>query len=94
MLVSRILSFFEFTKENETMRFEMVHSKSVTEIGYDPKSRTLGIIYNNGLVFAASNVPKPHFERLRNSEFDQEFPRIVLANYKLERIGRRAPMFS
>ena len=76
------------------MNFESVRSEFVTEIGYDPNSRTLGVVYNNGLIFEASDVPKRDFERLRNSEFDQEYPVIVLANFKLERIGRCAPMFS
>ena len=94
MLARLFLAFFKANKDNANIHFERVHSKSVTEIGYDANSLTLSIIYYNGLVFVASNVSKPEYERLRNSEFDMEFPRIVLANYELERIGRRAPMFS
>ena len=94
LLVRLFSRLFEVTKENASMHYERVHSKSVTEIGYDSNSRTLGIIYNNGLVFSACNFPKPDFDRLRNSEFDQEFPRIVLANFELQRTGRRAPMFN
>lgn len=94
MLASLFSKFFEFPNDNDSMYFEGVHSKSVAEIGYDPMSRTLGVVYNNGLVFTACDFPKPDYERLRNSEFDREFPKIVLANYELERTGRRAYMFA
>ena len=94
MLASLFSKLFEYPNDNNSMYFEGVRSKSVAEIGYDPTSRTLGVVYNNGLIFTACDFPKPDYERLRNSEFDQEFPKIVLANFELERSGRRACMFT
>ncbi|MEP1629366.1 MAG: KTSC domain-containing protein [Litoreibacter sp.] len=94
MLASLFSKLFELFNDDDSMYFEGVRSNSVAEIGYDPKSRTLGVVYHNGLVFTACDFPKPDYERLRNSEFDREFPRIVLANFELERTGRRAPLLT
>jgi len=93
LLVRLFTELFEFSADNASMQFEKVKSKSVSEIGYDPSSQTLGVVYTNGLIFAASDVPKFEFVRLRNSEFDRDFPTIVLAKFKLKRTGRRAPMY-
>ena len=82
-----------FTGDNVRMHFERVYSLSIAEIGYEPHSKTLGVVYINGLVYIASDFPKSEFEKLRNSEFDREFPKVVLANFQLERKDRRAPLF-
>ena len=78
--------------EDVQMSFERVHSNSVTEIGYDKGSRTLGVVYNNGLVYTVSDFPKSKFEKLRKAEFDREYSKVVLANFVLVRRDRWAPL--
>lgn len=77
---------------NVQMNFERVWSKSISEIGYDVSSRTLGVVYNNGLVYTVSDFPRSKFEKLRKADFDREFSKVELANFVLIRRGRWAPL--
>lgn len=85
-------AFQRLNSENLQMNFERVWSKSITEIGYDADSKTLGVVYNNGLVYTVSNFPRSKFEHLRTAEFDREFSKVVLANFVLIRRDRWAPL--
>lgn len=78
--------------EDVPLKFERVTSESITEIGYDTATNTLGVVYNNGFVYTATGFPKSEFNKLRCSDFDRAFPKIVLAKFHLKRKARLAPL--
>jgi hypothetical protein len=41
-----------------------VASSNIAEIGYDPESQTLEILFHGGRLYRYYNVPQFHFERL------------------------------
>ncbi|MDA9865219.1 KTSC domain-containing protein [bacterium] len=76
-----------------TMTLVKVRSKSLSCIGYDAKSRTLGVEYFNGQIYQVTEFPKAEYEKLTNADdFDHEFARTVLAVFELTKVGRVAPM--
>jgi hypothetical protein len=93
MLGTRFFAAIQkLTSDDIDVRFESVHSKSITEIGYDAEKQAFFVIYNNGLVYSASEFPQEDYQKLLSEDFDHAYSRIVLANFPLEKVASRAPL--
>lgn len=49
------------------MEMTSVSSSNIAEVGYDDDTSTLGILFNSGLLYYYSDVPKTVYEELLNA---------------------------
>jgi hypothetical protein len=49
------------------MRYEAVASSALAAVGYEPRSRTLGVVFHNGGVYQYAGVPGAVYDELMNA---------------------------
>lgn len=69
------------------MKLKPVDSEMLEAVGFDPKTRTLEVIFNSGERYKYFAVPEDEYERLMNAEsIGQYMHRHVIGHYEYERV--------
>ncbi len=69
------------------MKRIFVRSSSINGVGYDPKTRTLEVKFNNGGVYHYFNVPSAIYRALLNAESKGRFVNFkIKGNYPYQQI--------
>lgn len=67
---------------------DTVISSNVASVGYDEKSETLEIEFNNGTIYQYYNVPKPIYDEMMLSTSKGMFlNRQIKSNFPYSRVG-------
>lgn len=65
-----------------------VGSSNISEIGYDPMSETLEVMFNNGSVYQYYNVGQALFDQIMQAPSKGQFLNVYIKNaYPYSRVG-------
>lgn len=70
------------------IEMEPIESSNLREVGYDPDSKTLAIIFNSGMKYHYHDVPQETFDELKEAESaGKYFNANIRTSFNFENMG-------